>query len=243
MYHITLKYFLLISLFCVCGCVTLKTPAEYQYKEIKTSAFTLASWVKQTDTKSPFRIYIEGDGRAYTKSGYPSANPTPHGMLMRKMAFEDNSPNVAYLARPCQFVKDDTCTPKDWTTERFSPRAVKSMAQAVNHITGGKTAQLYGYSGGALIGGLLIANYPQIKVTKWVTYAGLLNHTSWTKYHKLAPLTGSIDLEKLPDVPQTHYAGGKDKIIPPKLSILWTDNKNLVILPKSKHSGPFPKEK
>lgn len=220
----------------------MQVPSDYQYKEIKTSAFTLAAWIKQSSKTAPFHIYIEGDGHAYTKSGFPSDNPTPHNTLMRKMAFKDTALNVAYLARPCQFVKDEICTQKDWTTQRFSPRAVDSAAQAVKQIAGQRPVVFYGYSGGALTSGLIIENYPQIKVQKWITYAGLLNHKSWTEYQKLAPLSGSMDLEKLPDVPQIHYAGEKDKVIPLKLSKLWTDNKNLLILPKATHKGPFPQE-
>ena len=238
-----MKYFIFIFLLYLCGCVTLKTPAEYQYKEIATPSFTIAAWVKESNKTELFHIYIEGDGRAFTKSGYPSNNPTPHSVLMREMAFKDKATNVAYLARPCQFVKDDICKQKDWTTERFSASAVDSIAEAVKQITGKRPVELYGYSGGALISGLIIENYPQIKVQKWITYAGLLNHKSWTEKQNLAPLSGSMDLEKLPDVPQIHYVGGKDKVIPPELSKQWTGNKNLIILPKSTHNRPFPQNK
>ena len=227
--------------FCLYACATqtVQVPKRYQYKEIQTPAFTLAVWVKEASATDSFHIYIEGDGRAYTNSGFPSSNPTPKNSLMRQMAFADKAPNVAYIARPCQFVKDPVCSQKDWTTARFSPQAVMSVAEAMKRIVGERPVKIYAYSGGALLSGLIIENYPEIKIQKWTTYAGLLNHASWTKQKKLAPLTGSMDLEQLPAVSQTHYVGGKDKVIPVKLSVLWTNNQNLVIVPNATHQGPF----
>ena len=46
------------------GCQTLVIPDTFTYKEIETDTYKLASWQKITDTKSPVRIYIEGDGYA-----------------------------------------------------------------------------------------------------------------------------------------------------------------------------------
>ena len=90
-----------------------------------------------------------------------------------------------------------------------------------------------------LLSGLVIENYPQIPVRKWVTYAGLLNHSSWTQYKKLPPLTQSLDLATLPNVPQVHFVGEKDKVIPLELSRQWTVGKKLVIVPGVAHNGPF----
>ncbi len=233
-------YFLLAFFTCACATHPLQAPQAYQYKEIRTPGFILAAWVKETSATAPFHIYIEGDGKAYNNSGLPSQNPTPKSTLVREMAFEDTAPNVAYLARPCQFVKDTRCRAEDWTTARFSPRAVASTAAAIQRLSKNRPVYLYAYSGGALLSGLVIANYPQIPVKHWTTYAGLLNHSSWTKYKHLAPLTGSLDLQQLPKVPQMHYAGEKDKVIPPELSSQWTNNKHLMILPKVTHRGPFP---
>jgi len=234
--------FLTIFLGACASTSTVQMPRWYQYREIQTPKFTLAAWVKETSKQDPFHIYIEGDGRAYDSNGFLTKDPTPTSALMRKMAIADKSPNVAYLARPCQFVKDSVCSKEDWTTARFSPRAVASTAVAIQKIAKGHPVQIYAYSGGALLSGLVINNYPEIKVQRWTTFAGLLNHSSWTDYKKLKPLKGSLDLQELPRVPQVHYVGKKDKVVPLKLSVLWTQNKNLVILPKATHKGPFTGE-
>ena len=228
-----------LMLFFLCGCASVQVPASFAYREIHTPYFTLAAWVKDSGSLAPLHIYIEGDGRAYTANGYPSSNPTPKHSLMRQMAFADTAENVAYVARPCQFVKDPVCTPADWTTARFSARAVQSMASALQTLAAGRAIEMYAHSGGALLSGLVIVQYPQLPVQKWTTYAGLLNHTSWTARMKLAPLSGSLDLTQLPDVPQVHYAGEKDRVILPELSRQWTAGHTLIIVPRASHRGPF----
>ena len=232
------KLGILIAIFLV-GCASLKVSPAYVYREMKTPHFTLAVWVKDTNPTAPFEIYIEGDGHAFTRQGLPASDPTPKGKMMRQLAFTNPAANVAYIARPCQFVTDPVCTVKDWTTGRFSIEAVQSMASAIKELAGTREVVLYGYSGGGLLGGLLIQNYPEIRIKKWITYAGLLNHTSWTKYKKLSPLTDSLDLEQLPAVPQVHYAGAKDTVIPLELSKEWTVGQKLVIIPNATHNGPF----
>lgn len=91
----------------LCGCTSLTVPPEYQYKEIETSYFRLASWQKITNPKAPYKIYIEGDGAAFRADGSVSFDPTPRSTMLREIAFGDKHPNVVYLARPCQFVKDE----------------------------------------------------------------------------------------------------------------------------------------
>ena len=100
------KICFLILLF---GCQNIQPPLGFLYKEISTAEFNLASWQKISDINADYHIYIEGDGYAFNAHGEPSRNPTPHGDLMRKICFSDMSPNVIYLARPCQFVKDEKC--------------------------------------------------------------------------------------------------------------------------------------
>jgi len=229
------KLFIFLT-FGLCGCASVSVPTAYQYREIQTPQFTLAAWVKETSPNAPFQLYIEGDSAA---SSAFSSKVMPKSRLMRQMAFADKSANVAYVARPCQFVQDPFCDGVDWSTARFAEPAVRSLAFAIGQIIGKRDATVYAYDGGALLSGLVIKNYPELKVRKWITYAGLLNHTSWTEYRKLPPLTQSLDLEQLPNVPQGNLVGEKDKVIPLKLSEKWTVGKKLVIVPGVSHNGPF----
>ncbi len=213
---------ILMLLLMLCGCqATIQVPADFAYKEIKTDKFTLASWQKITNPKAPFKIYVEGDGAAFAADGRPSMNPTPKGTLLREIAFGDEHENVAYLARPCQFVKDTKCKQKYWTTARFAPEVVSSEAQAIKIISGGQKVTLVGFSGGAQVAGLVAVTEKEVNVQKLVTIGGNLDHLAWTKYHRLPPLSESLNLADYRDLylslPQKHYVGKKDKIILPFL--------------------------
>lgn len=206
-------------LFLLCGCqASIQVPQEFVYKEIKTDKFTLASWQKITNPYAAFKIYVEGDGASFTANGRPSMNPTPKGTLVREIAFGDKHDNVIYLARPCQFVKDAQCVQKYWTTARFAPEVVASTVQAIKSISSGQELTLVGFSGGAQVAGLAVVTEPDLNVQKMVTLGGNLDHSVWTAYHHLPPLNESLNLANYKDlyikIPQKHYVGKKDKIIP-----------------------------
>lgn len=231
-----------LFLYCLCGCQTITPPPTFTYKEIQTDTYKLASWQKTTDSTSPIRIYIEGDGYAFNHRGYPTTNPTPRGTFLRKIAFNDSAANVVYLARPCQYVEDKHCSVKDWTTGRFSQNIVDSTTQAIKNISGQQPIILIGYSGGALLSGLVISQNPQIPVKKWITIAGVLNHTKWTEDLNLPPLTDSIDLEKLPTIPQLHLIGDKDTTVSYKLTESLVDKNNLMIIPNATHDTGYEEQ-
>lgn len=234
MKKIYLFYFLLLI-----SCKTINLSKSFIYKEIKTDNYTLASWQKITDQQAPIRIYIEGDGHAFNSMGYPTNDPTPKSKFLRKIAFNDPNKNVVYLARPCQYVKDKNCSQIDWTTGRFSKNIVNSTSQAIQKISNNQDIILIGYSGGALLSGIVINQNPQIPIKKWITIAGLLNHKKWTDNLKLQPLNDSIDLEYLPNIPQLHLIGKKDKIISYKLTQSIVSNDTLIIISKATHNKGF----
>ena len=235
-----MKYFLFAFLFfCLSACATFKAPQDFIYIPLKEKTYTLATWQKITDDRGPIYIFVEGDGNAFDYRGLPTKDPTPRGTFLRELAFNNKNKNVVYLARPCQYIKTQNCTQEDWSIGRFSPQIVEDSAQAIKQIAKNKEIILIGYSGGALLSGLIIKNYPEIKIKKWITVAGMLNHKDWTEYFGDDPLTKSLNLETLPEVPQVHYAGAKDKIVPLSLSEKWVKKEDLIIVPKATHTGPF----
>ena len=151
-YHVLSVVF---GLLCLSSCTSIEAPSFFDYKVIETDIFPIASWQKVTDKHSEFHVYIEGDGYAYNAHGRPSSNPTPRGTLVRTLAFSDSSPNVIYLARPCQFVQNKYCHSKYWTTARFSAPVIESTAQALKAIVGTSDVVLIGFSGGAQVAGLV----------------------------------------------------------------------------------------
>ena len=197
--------------------------------------YSIATIQKITDHASPVHIYIEGDGHAYDSRGHATRNPTPYSRFMRRMAIADNSPNVAYIARPCQFVMDEKCTVSDWTTGRFSSSMVNSVVNAIKTIAGSRPVILIGYSGGAMISGLIIQKHPEIDVKKWITIAGVLNHTDWTQYFNDTPLTHSLNLNTLPQLSQEHYIVENDATVPNILSKQWIKENDIKIIKNAKH--------
>lgn len=224
--------------FFLASCTFMRVPDFFVYREIKTQNYKLASWQKKLNSNTPIRIYIEGDGHAFNHIGMPTSDPTPRGTFLRQIAFNDPHENVVYLARPCQFVKDKNCQQIDWTTGRFSKKVIDSMAQAVQKIASNHPIVLIGYSGGGLVSGLIIDQHPELKVIKWITLAGVLNHTKWTESLKLPPLKNSLDLKKMPNVEQHHYVGDKDEIVPFQLTQDITP-KNITILSGATHTTGF----
>ncbi len=233
------------ALFLV-GCSGISVPEEFSYQEIKTEKFTLASWQKSSKAGDSLNIYIEGDGAAFTRFGTPSSNPTPKGTLVRELAFGDKAPEVIYIARPCQFVTDGVCSEKYWTTARFSPEVISSFCTALKQIGENRSLTLIGYSGGAMIAGLAALNCPELKVRKVITVAGNLDHKSWTTFHGDTPLHESLNLadskEAFADIPQHHFIGEDDDIIPPFLTLnVSPDKQNITVVKGAGHASGWQK--
>lgn len=215
------------------GCASITAPADYVYKEIETRDFTIATWQKITNPQEVYKIYIEGDGYAFDRHGKPTQDPTPKGKLVRELAFGDKSPNVIYLARPCQYIKSPICSKRHWTTARFASEIINAEYETIKQIIGNHPVILIGFSGGAQIAGLVATAKPGLNVKKIITIAGNLDHLSWTQYHNLPPLNESMHLEsyrkQFTEIPQIHYVGNNDKVIPPVLVREFVGNDDLVV--------------
>lgn len=232
---------LILIVILISGCTSVTIPPEYEHKIIKTQYFDIATWQKITSPNSVYKIYIEGDGHAFNAHGLPTSDPTPRGTLMRELAFGDKNANVIYLARPCQYEKNNLCEQKYWTTARFAKEVIESEYEAIRSIAGNNEVILIGFSGGGQIAGLIAATKNDIKVKKIITIAGNLNHNAWTEYHHLPKLSDSMNLEDVYSdfisKPQQHYVGGKDKVIPMEITKQFIDNDELlVVVPEATHN-------
>lgn len=237
-----MKKILFIFLFFICFCACAKKtniPNDFNYLEVSANSYTLAVWQKMSDTTSPVHIYIEGDGHSFNSYGYPTNDPTPHDTFLREIAFNDPNKNVVYIARPGQFIKSKNKNQKDWTTGRFSKDIVESVSQIIKEISNNRKIILIGYSGGALLSGLVINQNPDLQIEKWITIAGVLNHTKWTTQLNLLPLKDSLDLQFLPTVNQVHLAGEKDRIVPIELTKSIVPKEILIIVPNATHNSGF----
>ena len=237
-----IKCFLILIIF-LSACSSVKVPENFSFIPIQTKTFEIASWQKKPFVSDQtYKIYIEGDGYAFDYRGRPTSDPTPKSSLVRELAFGDNSPNVVYLARPCQFIKNDTCSVRHWSSARFAPEAINSEYEAVKQIAGNNPVILIGFSGGAQIAGLMATAKSGLNIKKIVTIAGNLDHLAWTNFHQLPPLNESLNLENYKNqfykIEQIHYVGKKDTIIPPVLTQTFINGKNKVItVPTASHNN------
>jgi hypothetical protein len=233
-----MKKVLLCLLLGACAGADWTPSADFQYVPVKTQIYTIATWQKINNPKNNrIHVYVEGDGHSFDSYGMPTTDPTPRGTFMRDLAMSDDFDNVVYVARPCQYIMDDLCEKSDWTDGRFSKEVIDAETYVINEIVKNKRVTLIGYSGGGFVSGAVIKQNPKMRVEKWITIAGVLNHGAWTEYFGDEPLTKSIELGKLPDVPQTHYVGERDSVVPYELAKTWADEKDIILVPRARHDN------
>jgi len=209
---------------------TIANQAGFSSVLYQQSGYSIQSFEKRSSSNSSFiSIYIEGDGRSWIDRNTISSNPTPTMPLALELAALDQSLNVIYLARPCQYVTDQKCSSKVWTSHQFSEQVLQSYMDVLDKIKKqAPTSQfdLVGYSGGATITLLLGANRSDIRSIR--TIAGNLNHTQLSEVTKTTPLTGSIPAKtfilKTKHIPQTHYYTEQDQVI---TALIYKRYKNL----------------
>ena len=228
-----IKFFLTGFFFVfVSGCATLSGALDprvtadaialksgFVKESIPTQRFTLAAYTHWATPGQPLTIYIEGDGRAWLSRNHLSDDPTPVHPLVLSLAALDPSPNVAYLARPCQYTEEGPCDPSYWSNKRFSEEVIASMNQAVDRLkleAQAAKVHLIGYSGGGAVAVLLTAR--RTDVISLRTIAGNLDHEAVNRAHGVSSLDGSLNpidyAAKVSRIPQEHLIGTKDKVIP-----------------------------
>ena len=228
------KFLWIFSLLIIMsGCKGLTVPPDFDYKVISTRDFDIVVWQKIRNPGGVYKFYIEGDGHAFNSRGQPTTDPTPQGTLVRELAFSDPSPNVIYVSRPCQYIRSRICRQRHWSTARFAPEVVNAEYAVIKQIAGTHSVILIGFSGGAQIAGLVASAKSGLNVKKIITIAGNLDHLSWTEYHHLPPLRESLNLADYRadflQVPQQHYVGSEDDVIPPQLVKSFVGDKAPVI--------------
>lgn len=197
-----------------------------QLEVLPGQTFPLVMLAPQNAEKpTRLRVYLEGDGHAWATATQPSLDPSPHNLLVPRLAVDDPTPN-AYLARPCQFVMAAACQSALWTNQRFSQEVVTRLSQALDQLKqryGNREFEIVGYSGGAALALLLAAQ--RNDVTQIQTLAGNLSPGLWATMKGLSPLDGSLDpldyRKRLASLPQRHLIGEDDLIIPGRLADLY----------------------
>ncbi len=201
-------------------------PAGLRRMVMKTEPFVLTTFARIRDPGQPVTVYIEGDGLAWLSRTEVSRDPTPKEALGLLLAAADPSPNVAYLARPCQFTPRDrnpVCDFPYWTGKRFAPEVVRSVGEAIGLIaaqTPGQKVHLVGYSGGGAVAVLVAAERDDVASIR--TVAGNLDHAEVNRLGRVSPLSGSLNpidaAARVAHIPQIHFAGSSDTVVPPAIA-------------------------
>lgn len=188
--------------------------------------FRLQGWRRRGQARdSILAVYLEGDGRAWIDRGRLATDPTPTDPVGLRLAAADPAPALLYLARPCQYLgaAAPPCAPRYWSEARFAPEIVAATAAAIDRAkaeAGAAELELIGYSGGGVLATLIAAE--RHDVARLVTVAAPLDLGAWTRLEAVSPLSQSLDPVRfaaaLARIPQTHFAGAKDGIVPPALA-------------------------
>jgi len=229
--------FLVAIAFLFAGCLTVPSASErlatadtiaqesgFHRSRVRTTPFLLTAFSKMQSPGQPLHIYIEGDGYAWVTRSRVSGDPTPRRPIALELAVKDSTPNVIYLARPCQYTPTEmnsACEDETyWTGKRFSEEVISSMDQAVDKFvkeTQSSDVHLIGYSGGGAVATLIAARRQDVKSLR--TVAGDLDLNGLNEYHEVSPLDEkSMDpmavARKLSSIPQYHFVGTNDAVVP-----------------------------
>lgn len=222
----------------------------FKREEYATQTFRLTAFEKLIpDLTDTIHVYIEGDGNSWKSRYVLSDNPTPRQPLALQLAERDIHSHVVYIARPCQYTShalDPLCVPQYWSSHRYAPEVIQAFHETLDQIklkTQKTHLYLVGFSGGASVAALLAAERKDVICL--TTVAGDLNHEALSRHHQTTPLAHSLNpitvAAQLKSLPQYHFSGAKDKIVPPWVAEQFAktvddpDCVNVRIFPKVKH--------
>ena len=214
---------------CLAGCTSMagrfagKAAELNMQREVVTgSRFQHVLYSKTGHLSKTLHIYLDGDGTPWI-AGRPANDPTPANPMVLKLMAEDSAAAV-YVGRPCYHgVKTiGNCSSRFWLQDRYSEEVVVSLAAVVKQLLergGYEQVAWFGHSGGGALAVLLASRFFQTSAV--VTIAANLDLDAWAAYTHPNYLSGSLNPAALAPLPgsvyQRHYAGDKDKVVPPAL--------------------------
>ena len=221
------------AVFFLGACALLESPIESasriategDFSPVQLPDWRLRGFAKRLSAASTVRqvtIYLESDGAPWRMPDEPPHDPTPQRPMVLRMAIDDAADAVAYLGRPCQYLAPEQlarCDPALWMRGRFGEDAVAAIDTAVTRIKsryGASGVNLVGYSGGGAMAALVAARRRDVGCL--VTIAAPLDTDAWTAAINVSSLSYSLNpadaAHKLASLPQTHFRGGNDRLVP-----------------------------
>jgi len=213
-----------------------------RYELIEVPPFVLTAFSRIDHPGAPLFVYLEGDGYAWRSRTEPSPDPTPDHPVALEIAALDASAhpdaNVLYLARPCQYTPmkmNPACNSEYWTSRRYAEEVVAATNAAIDHaVQSAHSVQLLGYSGGAALAELVAARRDDVLGLQSV--AGNLDPEALNRYHAVSQLKGlnaADTAKKLAAIPQLHWRGTDDEVVPASIAQGWQEQSgtpNCIIL-------------
>lgn len=202
------------------------SPAFMIERKIDAAPFEITVYERMHKRNASANVYIEGDGLNWISPSQRSLDPTPKNPMGLHLASFDKAKNVVWMARPCQYSKlisaSTPCDSKYWTNARYSETVVDSMSAALDEIRRRYDIEgfnLVGYSGGGAVAAVLAAKRNDVLSLR--TIAGNLDHEVHSEIHGVTGLYNSLNaidfVDDLRDIPQHHFIGGQDEIVPPAI--------------------------
>lgn len=212
----------------IAGCGALHSPlprlAAGQHttsKIVHGTAFR--HWIYGRESASslsgPLLVFLEGDGRPWVAAGrLPAKDPTGVDPLAFKL-FLKTTQDALYVTRPCyEQLQDMPCNSTLWTSARYSPLVVDSIAAALRSGIEDRTRELVlvGYSGGGVIAMLLAQRLPNVRGV--ISINSNLDVAAWVNLHGYDPLKESLDPTLMPGtsaIRRVVLVGERDTNVPP----------------------------
>jgi hypothetical protein len=206
----------------------LARPAFMVERFIPTENFKLYVWERMHDNGAPASIYIGDDTLDWPTSDLVADDTfmdktTPVTPVAVHIVTRDSSKNVAYLARPCQYLTEkDTkmCPTKYLNDARYSEEVIDGYHYVLDEMKARydlSSFHIVGVGGGAQIAAFLAAERKDVVSLR--TIAGNLNHTFVATERGSTPISESLNAiniaPRLAHVPQHHFIGAADSIITP----------------------------
>jgi hypothetical protein len=194
-------------------------------QEITAGSFRLTTFSRILDTNQPITVYVEGDVRGFAPSENPGVDATQDENLGLRLAALDPSDNVVVISHPCQFnISDSVCFDKTWKNGRLAAQVYASTNRALDYVLAvvpHPYLNLVGYSGGGAVAAILAAWRHDVISLR--TIAGNLDPVVGNgRAHASVPQDDFIDpmeiAPRLALLPQEHFVGDKDVLVPPFLT-------------------------
>lgn len=220
-----------------------KLSFDMKEENIESNGFKIRTYSKINNNKN-VKIFIEGDGLAWIDRNTISNNPTPLNPTALSLSKKFDNDNIIYIARPCQYNFDKKCDNKYWTNEKFSKEMIFTIDNVITYYKNKynlKNMELYGFSGGGTIATIISSERDDVKILN--TIAGNLDTEFFEKYHNVSKSKQNLNPVNFCNhinIPQYHYVGKNDDIIPIDIfksyDFKCTGNINLILLNNKSHT-------